>query len=317
MSWQECFDFLCSQYEQVNGLDFYWEIFPANENSGEKENGKDTGKYRANAIYLFYDEEKKNKDRKLSRRIMLNDTWEEDYISYIEQNEMTLCGGLAYRGRANTLENARQMNALIIDLDGVGLPELKILMGRFGADSKIGRTLPIPTFLVLSGTGVHVYYLFDEPIDLYPNIKIQLKNWKYKLTFRMWDYGATSQLRQIQYQSINQGFRMVGSINNKYGNEVVAFRIGEKVTVDYINEYTYRAEDRLDLRKKFKPGKISLDEAKERYPEWYDRVIVKGIKKTDNKWHVNRAVYDWWKNRANEIRGGHRYFFLMCLSIYA
>lgn len=317
MSWQECFDFLRSQYEQVNGLDFYREIFPTNENSGEKEHGKDTGKYRANAIYLFYDEEKKNKDRKLSRRIMLKNTWEEDYINYVEQNEMTLCSGLAYRGRANTLENARQMNALIIDLDAVGIEELKNLVYRFGADPRNGHTHPIPTFLVLSGTGVHVYYLFDEPIDLYPNIKIQLKNWKYKLTFRLWDYGSTTQLRQIQYQSINQGFRMVGSINNKYGNEVVAFRIGEKVTVDYINVYTHRNEDKLDLRKKFKPGKISLDEAKEKYPEWYDRVIVKGIKKTDNKWHVNRAVYDWWKNRANEIRGGHRYFFLMCLAIYA
>ena len=81
----------------------------------------------------------------------------------------------------------------------------------------------MPTFLVLSGNGLHLYYVFKEPIDLYPNIKVQLKSLKYDLTFRIWEYKGTSQLKAIQYQSINQGFRMVGSINAKYGTELVAF----------------------------------------------------------------------------------------------
>ena len=46
---------------------------------------------------------------------MLADTWEKDYGEYVEKNELTLCSGLAYRGRANKLANDRQMNALIID----------------------------------------------------------------------------------------------------------------------------------------------------------------------------------------------------------
>ena len=37
---------------------------------------------------------------------MLSDTWKEDYINYVEQNPSTLCSGIAYRGRANNLENA-------------------------------------------------------------------------------------------------------------------------------------------------------------------------------------------------------------------
>ena len=64
---------------------------------------------------------------------------------------------------------------------------------------------------------MNIYYVFDNPIDLYPNIKIQLKSLKYDLTFRMWEYGGTSQIEAIQYQSINQGFRMVGSLNEKHG----------------------------------------------------------------------------------------------------
>ena len=57
--------------------------------------------------------------------------------------------------------------------------------------------------------GLHIYYVFQQPIDLYPNIKVQLKSLKYDLTFRLWEYGSTSQVKAIQYQSINQSFRTV------------------------------------------------------------------------------------------------------------
>ena len=34
------------------------------------------------------------------------------------------------------------------------------------------RDRPMPTYLVASGSGLHIYYVFDKPIDLYPNIKL-------------------------------------------------------------------------------------------------------------------------------------------------
>lgn len=122
---------------------------------------------------------------------------------------------------------------------------------------------------------------FREPIDLYPNIKIQLKSLKYDLTFRMWEYKATSQNKEIQYQSINQSFRMVGSINEKHGNQIVAFRTGEPVTLEYLNAYA-RPENRVDVNKPFRPSKITRAAAREAYPEWYERVIVKGEKYPKN-----------------------------------
>ncbi len=60
-----------------------------------------------------------------------------------------------------------------------------------------------------------MYYVFDNPIDLFPNIKLQLKAYKYALTFNIWCYKETSKEKETQYQSINQSFRMVGSINEK------------------------------------------------------------------------------------------------------
>lgn len=313
----ECFDFLCGQYPKVGGYEFYKELFPDNENSGERH----TDFSHPSAVYLYRDEESEQK--KLRRRKMYHDTWEQDYMEFVEKNSLTLCSGLAYRRRQNRLENAQRMYALIFDLDGVGLAELRNLFLRFGGDPEKIRRLPMPTFLVLSGTGLHIYYVFREPIDLYPNIKIQLKSLKYDLTFRMWDYGSTSQLKEIQYQSINQSFRMVGSINEKHGTELVAFRTGDRVTLDYLNAYA-KPENRVDINKPFKPSKMTRAQAREAYPEWYERVVVQG-EKGRKKWDIAGkvhgddpyALYHWWMRQIGEIRGGHRYFFLMCLAIYA
>ena len=314
--YMDCYNYMCAQYPEVGGYEFYKELFPDNENVGELYNDFS----HPNAIYLYRDEQAGGRVR---RRIMLKDTWEQDYMNYVECNSLTLCSGLVYRKRANKLINGQRMNALIFDLDGVGLTELRNLFLRFGGNAERIRRLPMPTFIVLSGTGLHVYYVFQKPIDLCPNIKIQLKSLKYDLTYRMWEYKATSKLQAIQYQSINQSFRMVGSINDKHGTQLVAFCTGEYVTLEYLNAYV-KPENRVDINKPFCPSKMTIEQAKEAYPDWYERVIVKGDKRRkqwdiSGKVHGNDpyALYHWWLKKADNIKGGHRYFYLMCLSIYA
>ena len=303
---------LSQKYPEVNGQEFYQQVFPDNEMTGEL--GNDYS--RPNAIYLYKPNGvPKDGQRKLRRRIMLADTWEKDYGEYVEKNELTLCSGLAYRGRANKLANARQMNALIIDLDGVGMKELQNLFLRFQLPASHIRSMPVPTYLVVSGTGVHLYYVLREPLALFPYIKIQAKNLKYDLTFRVWEYGGTSKLKEVQYQSINQGFRMVGSINNKYGVILRAFRTGEKITVDTLNQYCDDESHQVDTSKKFSSASITLAEAKQKYPEWFERRVVRG--ESRGHWICSRAVYKWWCRQIPKVVGGHRYFFLMCLVIYA
>lgn len=306
--------YLEARYPEIDGYNFYRDIFPDNENAGELHEDFS----HPNAIYLYKDEQDP-KRRALRRRIMLNDTWEEDYTEFVEENPMTLCSGLTYHSRANRLKDAQCMNALIFDLDGVGLNEIQSLFLRFGGDPNELRRLPMPTYLVASGSGLHIYYVFDKPIDLYPNIKLQLKSLKYDLTFRMWDYKGTTQVEEIQYQSINQSFRMVGSTNAKYGSVIRAFRTGERVTLEYLNGYA-KEKNRVNLKKPFRPSQMRLEEAKEKYPDWYQRTVVeehREPKKWDIKGKQGYALYDWWLNHVNEIKGGHRYFFLMCMAIYA
>ena len=313
-NYQECYEYLSVRFPEVDGCAFYKEIFPDNEVYGIK--CQDFS--HPSAVYLY-----RNEEQRIRQRKMYSDTWEQDYVKLVEKNNFTLCSGLVYRRNRNRLENAQRMNALIFDLDGVGLGELRNLFLRFGGDPARVRRLPMPTFLVLSGTGLHIYYVFQQPIDLYPNIKIQMKSLKYDLTFRMWEYKGTSQMQAIQYQSINQTFRMVGSINEKYGTPLVAFRTGERVILEYLNPYA-KPENRVDVNRPFRPSKMTRAEAKEAYPEWYERVVVNGDKRR-KQWDIAGkvhgddpyALYHWWIRRIGEIKGGHRYFFLMCMAIYA
>lgn len=314
----DCYEYLDALFPQVGGCEFYEDLFPDNENAGEFH----TDFSHPNAIYLYKDEQAEGGPRQ-RRRVMLKDTWKQDYMDFVECNPLTLCSGLVYRRRANKLTNAQRMNALIFDLDGVGLAELRNLFLRFGGDPQRVRRLPMPTYIVLSGTGLHIYYIFQKPIDLYPNIKVQLKSLKYDLTFRMWEYKATSKQKAIQYQSINQCFRMVGSMNDKHGTQLVAFRTGDRVTLDYLNSYV-KPENQVDVNKPFRPSKMTRKNAKELYPDWYQRVVVEG-RKNAKKWdiagkvHGNDpyALYHWWLRQIGSIEGGHRYFYLMCMAIYA
>ena len=179
-NYNELDQILSIDYEEMQGNDFYSYIFPNNENAGEMNENFS----KPNAVYLYKDPKDEGSERELRRRIMLKDTWSDDYAEYVVDNPMTLCSGLAYRGRSNRLVKAQQMNALIFDLDSVGKDELLNLFVRIGREPSL-RTMPQPTFIVLSGTGLHIYYVFKEPISLYPNIKLQMKSLKYDLTFKI------------------------------------------------------------------------------------------------------------------------------------
>lgn len=301
--------FMETNFDEVYGDEFYQFLFPNNERVGEM----NTDFSKPNAIYLYKD----HSSSRLKRRIMLKDTWEEDFIKYVEGNEMALCSGLAFVGKENKLERATKCNALIFDIDGVMFNNLKNIIGRF-SHKNTPRSIPYPQFLALSGTGVHLYYVFDQPIDLYPHIKTQLKALKYDLTRRFWDYGGTSTIKNIQYQSISQNFRMVGSINSKYGNPILAYRISEeKTSLEHLNQFVLDEKNKVDITRKFAPSRVTLEEAKKRYPEWYERVIIRG-EEVEKKWSVKRDVYDWWRTKKiHEAVGGHRYYFMMCQAIYA
>ena len=110
--------------------------------------------------------------------------------------------------------------------------------------------------------------------------------------------------RQVQYQGIFQGFRMVGT-QSKLGKRypVKAFETGERVTIEYLNGYLMdKSKAVTDFHYK---SDLSLAEALKKYPEWYEKRIVQGEHR--ERWHIKRDLYDWWLRKIKEGASvGHR-----------
>ena len=135
------------------------------------------------------------------------------------------------------------------------------------------RDSPRPTYIVASGTGVHLYYVFEKPVPLFRNIVEQLEKLKRRITWQAWTQGASSLHDKVQYESLFQGFRVVGTIT-KTGSRCRAFKSGEKITVEYLNQFVPEDYRTKDFTYK---SDLSLTQAKKKYPEWYERRIVQGL----------------------------------------
>jgi len=294
----------------VSALDVYTDMFRLGSNYIQtSDESIDKNNLKTNPIVIM-----KDKGSAARRRIMFEDQFE-DLLFEAQQSDFAIMNGLTYFGKANTSANANKMYAMIFDIDDVSERNLKALLS--GATTDKYDIYPEPNYIVLSGGGVHLYYIFDEPLPLYPNLKTLLKELKYKLTTKMWNM-HTSGIIKRQYQGLNQGFRVIGSRTKKgFTNRV--FKLNKKkITLEYLNRFL-ADEDKLhlpDLTKAYAETKYTLAEAKEKFPLWYERRIVQG--KSSDKWTVKRDLYDWWKRQILDgASGGHRYFCIMTLAIYA
>lgn len=294
--------------DEISPKEFYRIIFPENELDIKNQFNK--FKYTAVAVCI-------NSDR-VVRKTITNDL---DIIDELcATNDFCITSPISYAGKSRKSCNARYMYALAIDLDGlkqeiyedypIGISTLFYQFDGYGPSNY----LPRPTMIVHSGTGLHLYYVFEKPIPLFTNIVEQLEKYKHRLTWQLWTQGVSDLQSSVQYESLFQGFRMPGTITKK-GDRARAFLVGkgEKVTMEYMNEFVPDEYRTLDFIYK---SKLTLAEAKEKYPEWYqDRVI-------DNKpkghWTCKRDLYDWWKRKIYDAaEDGHRYWCIMTLSTYA
>lgn len=300
----------------VSPMDVYTDVFKLGDGYIQTSD-EEAGGYKSNPIAYY-----RNKGSKTGHfRIMFEDTFEETLKEVQKASDFAILNGITYFGRRNLQERASKMFAMIFDLDGVTDTTLNaFLSGAYNA-----KVYPIPNYIALSGHGAHLYYLFEEPIDLYPYIKLQLKELKYALTDKIWN-PYTSTEEKVQHQGINQGFRVLGSKTkeNAESRIVRAYRLNtHPFSLEQLCEFVSE-EHRVDKKQIYKETKYTLDQAKEKFPEWYHEVIVKGHKKPkywDIAGKVNGdnpyALYDWWKR---QIKAGatyhHRYFAIMCLAIY-
>lgn len=300
-------------------------------------------------------------DGKTRRHMIRQENFSDLWSGRIDPTAFTFMSPIAYFGRNRTRKNAREMYALTIDIDDV-TPELLESGLLYQMQEKI---IPTPTYIINSGKGVHLYYQFNEPLKMYPAIQDELKKLKDGLTECCWN-GYTSTRRNAkgqverEYQSINQGFRIVGGVTkdllqvnqtesikelfdemerlfrergmdlNKSAEgyaialeenynvrlTVQAFKTGKTVDPEDLAEYVWNSEE-IDFQNcgKYQP-KYSLEEAKERFPDWYERRIEKGM--APRQWTTKEDLYYWWIQQIRKgATGGHRYWCLYCLTAYA
>ena len=309
-------DFMNTYYKEVTAEEMYAEIFPLD--SMEKKG--DTTHRASNPIISY--KEKTDGRAYFKNEIVFADTFEET-MAKTHKNDMALCSLCSYSGRRKSAKNAFKCHGFCIDLDGVGLRELESLWGWVEHLEKI----PYPTFVANSGHGLHVYYIFENPVPLYPQVSQHLQQLKRGLTDWVWNREtSTYKPQERQYQGIYQSFRMPGS-KTKLGKGnarskylVKAWRTGRPVSISYLNKFVdeeYRCPENPDYASWDWAAEEhhSLTECAELYPEWYMRRIIR--KEPSNQWKCSRGLYDWWLAKIQEgAKDGTRYHCVAMLYVY-
>lgn len=305
-------EYLYTYFDEVEPKEFYRNIFP--KGTLQEMGVFEKGKYNGIIVEVTKDRLDNGKPKVL-RHTLTDDLEKLDEV--LSRDNFCLMSPISYAGKTRDSSMARELYALTFDLDGV---QTMIRDGKeypYGLANLIHQIddmeiIPKPTYIVSSGTGLHLYYVLEKPLPMFENIVEQLEILKKELTRMMWHDSISKLVDDIQYEPVCQGFRVVGSITKK-GERCRAFEVGNKVTIEYLNEFVreeYKAKDFV-----YKSD-LTLAQAKKKYPEWYEKRIANKEKR--GTWKFNRAVYDKWLERLpKEAKLGHRYWSLWVLSVTA
>lgn len=293
--------YLQQYFEEVEPLDFYRRIFPKGEL--EEKNNQQQGKYNAIAVELM-----PQGNKPPVKKYIVNDDLDK-LKELLTSDNFIVLSPISYCGKSRESKNARFIYAIAFDLDGVDTKSnIDELFYQFTEINK----LPNPTFTVWSGNGLHLYYQLKEPLPCFPNISKQLSVLKKQLTYLMWNEYTTKLSDNIQYESLYQGFRLVGGVCKDGITRTRVFETGETVDIEYLNSFV---EEKYQVKEYTYKSKLTLKQAAAKYPEWYEKRIIN--KQPKGVWTCKRDLFDWWKNKIKFAKVGHRYYYVMCLAVYA
>ena len=271
---------LAKRFEEVPAMEFYREVFPEGELDGADE--LTPGRYTGIAVEIT--NEKRNGKQVIRRYTVTDDLDEIDRLQY--SDNFCILAPISYAGKSRISRNARFMYAFVVELDNLIVNRKKEQIGLKSLIAQWSNRvhwIPKPTYLVASGTGVHLYYLLEKPVPLFGNVAKELAAYKRDLTEKIWNRHVTWSCTKetIQQESVFQAFRMVGTVT-KLGDRVQAFRTGERVSLDYLNKYVSADRQVTEVYK----SRLTRAEAKEKYPEWYEKRVVRRSRKVTGSVNV-------------------------------
>lgn len=297
-------------YSGVSAIDFYDDVFGEDLEPKRLPEDYVAGEYAGIAIervkkvnrYGDVVQDKNGTDQYIGKRYTITQGNMELYNLIDSSDNFCMIAPISYAGRSRKNVNARFMYAFCIEVDYIrpesGLRELVYSWKR-----KV-KTMPCPTYVVCSGNGLHLYYVFERPIPLWRNVFESLTAAKKYLTPMFWNKYVTTAYSAIEFESVSQPFRCVGS-KTKGNSYVMAFRTGKKVTIEYMNRFL---PDECKLEQYYK-SKYTLEQAKELFPDWYRRRILEG----QERGHIDRhqgIYYNWIDKILDGATVGHRYHCL-------
>ena len=319
---------------------FYRSLFPEGslQKRGDDSDGKpnlivleDTGKE--------IDQGTDAKGNKLVKRVMHRYTVHDDLDELehlrdvsISQNTFMFLAPVSYYGKSRNSRNARFLHAIMIDLDYVGTRQLANLLRQMERG-----VIPYANYLISSGTGLHVVYKLDRPVPLMTRYVAGLQVLKRELTDKVWNANTSdSDPDKKQSQGIFQGFRMVGTatkLNGDIGNPkykqpyaVECFSHDETppATIPYLLSFIPKLRDKEDMEgldalsalTKEVRKTTPIAEAKEKWPEWYEKHVVND--EPLGGWLYGRAAYDRVLSVIREhVSVSHRYWCIFYLAVMA
>lgn len=207
----------------------------------------------------------------------------------------------------------KDIYALVVDLDRINPETLKAIIDN----GNLGMRTPMPTYIVNSGSGVHFYYVFQEPIPHYYRNQPILKNMYRNLC------GITQKniLAKTDWHSITQPFRMPGTLT-KLGQIVTAWECGEKWKPEVLAKRVGVNDEELELKRR---PLLSQQEYNEKKATWESGTEDEKPKKKSKKrktWvsslEGNTGFYVSCLQRCYEkTPEGTRYRSMMALTVVA
>ena len=223
----------------------------------------------------------------------------DEAMEQCEGRNDVLMGGCTYFNNWISKKSAKDIYTFIIDMDNVYSGTLLNAL-RQNWNTASGEVLPMPTYIVNSGTGLHLYFVLKEPI---PNYKTSTENLD-KLYRALAVQQTTKRVylhKQVQW--FGQDFRMAGGLN-KYNWKNTVFRVGEKWDIDELG----KAVGLQDVHF------VRYGEKRTTAPK------SQGKRKKQNRqgWRSDRAFYDYAvRTCQDKTKEGNRYTSMCALSVIA
>ena len=222
----------------------------------------------------------------------------DEAMARCEDRSDMLMGGCTYFNNWISKKSAKDIYTFIIDMDNVYSGTLLNALQKDWRTAN-NEVLPMPTYIVNSGTGLHLYFVLTEPI---PNYKATTENID-KLYRALAVQQTTKRVylkKQVQW--FGQDFRMAGGMN-KYNWKNTVFRVGEKWDIDELGK-AVGLKDVHFVRYGEKRTKKPIEKRKPRAKR--------------QGWKSNRAFYDYaLRTCRDKTKEGNRYTSMCALSVIA